>query len=425
MYRSRRSPALLAAAALVPLGIAASATGATVHCVNRTDRECQAAHPTITAAVAAASAGDVVLVGAGLYAEAVLVDKTVHLLGARAGLDARRRTDNPAAESIVDGGGTGTSTIIVQAPGVLIDGFTVQGGTAGNATGIDLKGTGGGTPGFSPAHAARVVNNIVQDNNTGLSLNSEGFGPVSDVYVAHNLFRANNAGPPASGGDGMFTSACTDVVITENTFTGHLRLAVGINNSTDVSVSHNESDGDARFAVVTGTTRSQFTHNTIRNLVPSVLVNPARAAAISIRFGNSLLTISHNVVGPGQPGAALRGIQFGGDSAAVPVNSALTVAYNTIRGMPLHGIQAVHPSTEILVDSRLIGNVIANNGGDGITLQQATGNVLVENRSQLNRGTNCRDSSAGAGTAGTANLWLKNSGFGSVPPGLCGLPQRR
>ena len=124
----------------------------------------------------------------------------------KAGGDRDGDKDDVKKESIVDATFSPDSAIIVEATGVVVDGFTVQGGINGNASGVDLKGTGGGLPPGSDSSRSKVLNNIIQKNQTGLSINSEGFGPPSRIDVERNSFRNNNAGVPASSCDGIFTS---------------------------------------------------------------------------------------------------------------------------------------------------------------------------------------------------------------------------
>ncbi len=75
----------------------------------------------IQAAVDAASPGDTVLVYPGTYEEAVKIDKSLTLLGAKAGVDARTR-DTSSGESILDGANL--------APGLGVVGFTIADGVS-------------------------------------------------------------------------------------------------------------------------------------------------------------------------------------------------------------------------------------------------------------------------------------------------------
>jgi hypothetical protein len=86
--------------------------------------------PTIAAALAAASAGDTVLVLPGLYVEAVEVRDGIHLVG----------RDGPAVTEL-RGTGTGTTlTVVDSGSGTLVSGLRVTGGLAASGGGIRLRG---------------------------------------------------------------------------------------------------------------------------------------------------------------------------------------------------------------------------------------------------------------------------------------------
>src|SRR4029077_17601725 len=116
------------------------------------------------------------------------------------------------------------------------------------------------------------------------------FGPVNDVVIHQNLFRNNNAGTPSQSGDGIFTSACQNVTISGNTFTGNFRLSAGINNSSGVTISDNVADQETRFVVFTGTTHASVVNNTGTNLVATVpgggFTDPSQPSYVLVGPGN-------------------------------------------------------------------------------------------------------------------------------------------
>ncbi len=409
-------------------------------------------YATIQAAVTAANPGDTVLVAPGKYPESVTIPVAksgISLLGAQAGNDAR--VDRHGKESIVNATGNAAgSTIIVEATNVVIDGFTVEGGgPLVNATGVDLKGTCPGGP-FTPATGAVVVNNIIQNNGTGISLNSEGCGvlPTSGtvlvgVLIEHNLIRNNNV----PQGDGIFTSGVQQAVITENAFRGNKCSAMGINNSSNVTITGNTSENDGSFVIFTSTTNAVFSENSGEHFGAEGVLPGYGDAAVAIGPGNLYLVISDNSLEEGKEPIS-NGIAFTTIFGSGTPNADLYVKNNRIKCFPGTGILA--ELSEIVTDaplplgtltsSLILGNEVEDNGLDGIYIDGFValnaGNQLFDNEAEGNQRFDCHDDTSefspasgssatggeialGPGTAGTWNRWFNNTGNSSSPTGLC------
>jgi hypothetical protein len=375
-------------------------------------------YPTIQAAVTAALPFDVIYVGPGRYHESVtILAFNLSLLGAQAGKDARVGRYDPSKESIVDATGKGDSAIIVEAAFVVVDGFTVQGATQGNSTGIDLKGSGGGSS-FTAANFAKVVNNILTNNSTGVSLNSEQFNQNVGIVIEHNLFKNNNAGTPLSSGDGIFTSGTQGAIITENAFIGNKTSAMGINNSYNVTITNNISRRDASFVIFTGTQFAQFSNNRGEDFGANGAFPGAGDAAVAVGPGNELLTISDNWLDEGKDPIS-NGIAFTTIFGTSPSSAILNVNNNRITRFPGNGIVA---EAGMLQESSIFGNMVADNRLDGIYIDDTAINAqnsLFDNVAEGNYRFDCHDDTTGPLTAGTWNSWLHNTGSLSQPRGLC------
>jgi hypothetical protein len=320
-------PALIALVALLLLP--ASAAAATTLYVDGTlgndANPCTSSGPgacmTIQAAINMASPGDIIKVAAGTYLEPapgpLTVDKTLTLLGAQAGVDARTRG---GAESIV----TDPQGTSVSANGVVIDGFTAKDSvSAYPGFGIWLN---------SGIRGTQILNNIIQDNIVGIGLANQigsvlaTITPADQALIEHNLIQNNNV-PGAASGTGIYTdefvggSTTGDVLVDENTFKGNDDAGIDISN-TDASggvfnldVSTNSFDGNGRAVVFFNTHNSTVHDNSITN---STL---AGSAAIRLFDKNTNLTILRNNLTNGL-GYAIRLTNFGilGPSSGVVIH---------------------------------------------------------------------------------------------------------
>lgn len=283
---------------------------------------------TIQAAINKASAGDTIHVAAGVYleltAQPLSVNKTLTLLGAQHGVDARNRT---AAESVV----SDLSGTYITANNVIIDGFTFENSTNGAFTGYGID-MGAGTTG------TQIVNNIIQDNIAGIGLANTGASPV---LIRHNLIENNNVTGPASG-DGIYTDqfvgggAVTNVLIVENAFKGNGDAGIDVSDTdsahpvSNIDVSSNSFDQNGRAVLLFNTHTSTITTNTVSNCTL------AASAAVRLFDGNSSLSIMNNDLRNGVGYAIHLGVLFADPSSGVVINKN-NIGANSI-SFPLGGL---------------------------------------------------------------------------------------
>jgi nitrous oxidase accessory protein NosD len=213
--------------------------------------------PTLGAAVSAAAANDVIEVAAGGYAEVVVLDKPLTILGVNAGISAGAVAGARGPETVVTGGiriAAGADGAVVS--GVRIEeGFEWEGSRAGMVIGAadatvrdsiitGVSGTGAyGLRAGAAASGLSVENSRITGNSAGILLagvpqgeltanridGNTGNGCVAAGSVAigfhGNLVEANGAAGLATSG------ANAGLIVRENRFTGNA-LAVA-NGGTD------------------------------------------------------------------------------------------------------------------------------------------------------------------------------------------------
>jgi len=264
---------------------------------------------TIQAAVIAATAGDTIQVCAGVYPEVVIVNKSLTLLGAQAGNDARTRTIAAATESIV---GTAGGAFVFSANNITLDGFELTGQTAA------FWGTALFSQNSTSGHT--IVNNYVHDNVIGMYINTNG---TNLTLVEHNLLKENNNAGSTSGTAFYSDQGLQNAIVTENTFldndNGAFIVSPFTGTTKDVTVSSNLSTGNGNFAVMVGPL-SNF----------DVTDNTATGAA----GGGSQVYVSGTtdvvVDGNDISNAATFGVRV--DSGA---NTGLQITGNTLTGNPV------------------------------------------------------------------------------------------
>ena len=398
----------------------------TVRCVPNVSINpgCVVAYSTISLAVTNALSGDAIFVGPGTYNESVTISTPgLSLFGAQAGNDAR--LDRHGAESIVNG--MGSPAFIVSADYVVIDGFTVTGGTATAANAYP----GGILVGSTSAAIqwAQVLNNVIEENGTGVYL-----GKANSPLVEHNLLRNNNTGAGMWVGLGIVSNGVTFPVINENELTGNKMAAIFVGGGGNAVVTNNTSENDGSFVLYASTNQCLFSHNRGKNFghkgVLPIVVNstPYYAdAAVDVGPNNSYLVISDNDLENGEAPIS-NGIAFTTAFASSPLGTTpsynVFVKNNEIKGFPENGIVAEQQSgTGTLLYSFIGGNKVRDNGSDGIIIEGDGVNnhniELFNNEAEGNHLLDCDDTTSGGGTLGAWDAWFNNAGNSSSPPGLC------
>lgn len=350
------------------------------------------AYATIQAAVDATPAGGTIYVCAGSYTGPVTISKSLRLLGAQYGRDARSRRTTSAQESVITSPTSGFSVGTVE--GLTVDGFTFRGS---GGDGIDAFQRGSG---FS------FVDNIFADNQNGMNVNAT--GPARST-IARNRFTANNRGP--QGGTGvLFTSgAANDVTVSDNLFERHASAAVNSigdpsHRSTGIVISANRSVDDSSFAVINNADGAVVDRNQATK-APSAV----DGTIIYIVGNTDHLRVSRNILS-GDTGTGISANATFGSAAS----TNLLIDSNIVRNR----------TTGIAINDDHRGATVRSNvvqgSGRGIRLAAGSRDVTVANNAVVGSSVvDCVDESTGSGTAGTADTWTRNAGRTSTPAGLC------
>jgi nitrous oxidase accessory protein NosD len=211
-------------------------------------------YPTIQGAINASSDGDTIIVAPGLYKENVVIDKSLTLKGAQAGVDARTRSGN---ETIIQpDGGTGISIRTANRTGtnyvVVIDGLTVRNvvhaittpdpEVAADIIVKNVRALNSSEFGISLTFTARVTVEYCYVEGATQAINAgalEPFPPTMATlrnnevvnaefgitgYLEDSLIEGNLVRDFATGGTGI-SLQCLNTEIKNNTVTGYVKGA--------------------------------------------------------------------------------------------------------------------------------------------------------------------------------------------------------
>jgi hypothetical protein len=327
LNKSKTMSAVAIAAAILTIGAsAASAANWYVEPTGNDANSCTAPGPTnacmtITGAMTKASSGDTINVAIGLYNEQVQITKTLTLLGAQAGVDARTRS---GSESVID---NACGPVQIMANNVVLDGFTIQGSTtsdpcflAGIWTNPAFSGTQGGH---------QILNNIIQNNISGIELDNTGTFPTK---VQYNLIQNNNNPGPGAGNAIQVNFGLANALIDNNKFLGHTNSSVLVSSGGDdrlITVSNNElvgGVGSSERIVFGSVDSSSITGNTS---VGSTATN----GAVRLFGGNNNIMVNSNVLRNG-----IRGMKVD-DPFGIGPNTGISAHMNCFVGNTVAGLE--------------------------------------------------------------------------------------
>lgn len=364
----------------------------------------------IQPAVDAAAAGDTVQVCAGDYPAPVRIAKSLRLHGPQVGVDGRLRVLGGPGEAVI----RAPRPLTISTGRVVVDGLSivVQLDDEGEGRGIGVAGTG-----------HRIQNNLFEDDGvSGIILdNVTGertvtirrnqfrgrFGIAADSEsVAHNVAIVGNLFVNASilfvngGHSGLriegnrlrYDPDATTVCLTRPHV--QCRPVIALGSTVDAIVRGNTISGSGVHAL-----------NLEDNLALQVVDNELRRGrGIGIRVAGTATEVA--ILGNRVRDFRLDGIRLDGASSALVEGNAL--AGNRV-GLALAGGGA----------NRITANVVETSSVFGIDVQDSAGNAIDRNAASGSGRRDCRDTTTGAGTAGTANTWVANTGATSAPAGLC------
>ena len=273
------------------------------------------AYTTINAAIAAATAGDTIEVCPGTYAENVVINKSLTLLGAKAGVPAGPGASMPGRgtdESII---APPSATAGIQytpsphVPSSVVDGFTID---AGNATGINAN------PNASATYVWK--NNIVMGNANACNGVHSAFksNRLPGGEISGNHMEGFGWGINVQSGSGALPGTITD-----NYFTGQTcgSIILGTGNAPGFIINNNAVESSAG-SMVLGSLDLHVTNNTIDGGGSAIFLHSTATGATIT--GNDLTSTSNGV---------RQSLAFGPYTYGTPNE----VHYNNIVGSTFYG----------------------------------------------------------------------------------------
>ena len=362
--------------------------------------ECpKAQYNTIQQAVAAAQAGDKILVCPGLYLGTVVVDTP----------DLRIEAKAAPGEVVLQGTGAvgELGFVLLNTTGVVLQGFTAQG--FGRAQ-IRIQGGRGNT----------VRKNVTRDavGNDGIQVTSSSANVVEQNTAHGNLQ------------DGIFVGRITDIpfepasdnIIRYNeTFNNRFGIHLNGSGPGNVIFGNRSHDNTQRGIVnqnLSHGTEIKYNHVSANGLtaIPGVAgvgvgINVANSSLVTVRgnrtegngaSGITLTNAANNVVTHNLSDEnAASGVQLNAATSSV-------VEKNLLVGN-LDGVRMFSNTAANAAANSIQSNYVWRSGRDGIRAEVTSSDNRIERNIVINSVEHdAHDDSVGTGTAGTANFWVDN-----------------
>jgi len=354
----------------------------------------------IQAAVDVAVPGDIIEVARGTYNESVIVNKSLDIRGWQSGNDAQliNRVNNPAGtdESIV-GDPARVYGFQLAANSIILDGFRVQGMLNGFGVTTD--------PRFS---GYQVINNVIQENGIGMSLNSTTAAGALQTTVRRNLIY-NNFGYR----EGIYSDqGLANAEVDDNTISANIDSSIDFRSGANPNFP-TAFQRDIEITANTIDSGELFINNTSNTLISqNQIFNTGRDGIQLLGAQGTGNEISQNQIS----GCRRNGILLNNTGT-----TSISILDNDVF-LNLRGIALVDAKNNVV-----LRNTSRNNGRSGFGIgifvdSLSTGNLFDQNVELNNLTFDAEDDSVGSGTAGTGNTWTNNQCNTSSPAGICQIP---
>jgi nitrous oxidase accessory protein len=255
----------------------------------------------LRAALAAAGAGDSIVVHGGVHREGtLLVDKPLTLVG----------VDWPQLD-----GGSGGDLLVIAASHVTVRGFTLQNGGTSNLTDVAA---------IKIANASQVTieDNRIVDCGFGVHLSR-----ARDCAVRRNEIDGARSGPPREG-NGIHTWSCERLEIADNGVSGH-RDGIYLDFTTDSDVTRNTVAGNLRYGLhFMFSHRNAYRENTFLRNGAGVAVMYSREVRMEAnRFSRSWGSAAYGLLLKDISDSQITGNTFEFNSTAVTMQNSNRVTF--------------------------------------------------------------------------------------------------